>query len=255
MQNQMPGLQDLAQTDAVQTSQNELIGDIIPSIVVHHPRFVIVACFAFAALYAELIYFAASYYGNTNGQLAWSGGTLAALVGCVFVLTFCGYYVAITLPHRLLKHRFNQFSPIMFLTREWTISIFITTAVTLVTLGCGIWAVNGDLDGTAEVLRSLALYGLAGGIMLHGLLLYVRYVRYLYEREMHQSYKIVTIAGVSVGVALVLILYLLPFDLGRMGGHFANAGFLSLHLSIRDVGLIVTTLYILFWHFTCLADH
>jgi len=96
---------------------------------------------------------------------------------------------------------------------------------------------------------------LAGSILLHGILLYVRYVRYLYQRELHQSYKIVTIAGVSVGVALVLILYLLPFDLGRMGGHEANAGFLALHLSIRDVGLIVTTLFILFWHFTCLADH
>lgn len=224
-------------------------GDIIPSIIALHSRFALAACGAFAALYAELIYFAASYYNNLSNT------TLAIVVGGVFLLTFGSYYLAIALPHRLLKNRFHDFSPIMFLTREWTLSVIITVLITLLTLGGGIWAVNGDLGAVGELLRSLALYGLAGSILLHGIVLYVRYVRYLYQRELHQSYKIVTIAGLSVGVAVVLILYLLPFDLGRMGGHDANAGFLALHLSIRDVGLIVTTLFILFWHFTCLADH
>jgi hypothetical protein len=224
-------------------------GDFIPAINKNHPRFTISICLAFAALYAELIYFVASYYNNLPNS------TLAGLVVGIFVLTFGGYLASIVLPHRFFKSHFEDYSPIMFLAREWTAAVVITTSVTLLTLAAGIWAVNGDLGAVGETIRSLALYGLAGAVLLHGILLYVRYVRYLYERELHQSYKIVTIAGVSVVLAAILILYFLPFDLGRMGGHELNAGFLALHLSIRDVGLIVTTLFILFWHFTCLADH
>lgn len=243
MQNQIPTLEPL------RNLSNAAPGDTIPAIGVRHSRFQLAVCLAFAALYAELTYFAASYYNSLPNN------TLIMLVAGVFLLAFGGYFAAMTLPHRIFKPKFHEFSPIMFLTWEWTLSIVITVLVTLLTLGCGIWAVKGDLGAVGEIIRSLALYGLTGSILLHGIVMYVRYVRYLYEREMHQSYKIVTVGGVSAVIATVLILYFLPFDLGRMGGHEANAAFLALHLTIRDVGLIVTTLFILMWHFTCLADH
>lgn len=249
MQSQVSTIADILQQNSGNRVTEPETGDVIPSIAKRHLRFLLASCLAFAALYTELIYFAASYYNNLSNT------TLAELLSGVFVLSFGGYFTAATLPHKIFKSRFNNYSPIIFLTTEWSVSIAITVVTTLLTLGAGIWAVNGDLGAVSEVIRSLALYGLAGCILLHGIILYVRYVRYLYEREMHQSYKIVAIAGVSVIVALALILYLLPFDLGRMGGSGPNAGFLTLHLTIRDVTLVVTTLFILMWHFTCLADH
>ncbi len=72
---------------------------------------------------------------------------------------------------------------------------------------------------------------------------------------MHQSYKIVTIAGIT-GVALIAItLYLLPFDLNQIGLNTPNNGLLSLHLSIRDVWLLSCALVSFFWHISVIADH
>jgi hypothetical protein len=72
---------------------------------------------------------------------------------------------------------------------------------------------------------------------------------------MHESYKIVSLAGIITVVVLVVTLFLLQFDLGRMGGSLPNQGWLSLHLSIRDVTLIGLTFFVFLWHATALADH
>jgi hypothetical protein len=224
--------------------------DIIPAVTSHHRGFVWISSIAFAALYAELMFFAYNYYGS-----GLSFETVALAVAGVFVMTFVGIAVSFSLPHRLYRSRFNNYSPIIFLVTEWTASIMIVVGITLVTLGVGIFLVGGNLGAVGELLRSLALYSIVAVISYHGLVTFVRYVQYLYERELHQSYKVVTVAGVSVVVLLVITLYLLQYDLGRMGGVGPNQDLLSFHLSLRDIWLIVMNMYVLFWNYSRLADH
>ena len=224
--------------------------DIIPAVTTRNPLFVFISSFAFAALYAELMFFAYNYYGS-----GLSSQTVAVAVAGVFVLTFAGMWISYSLPHSLYRPRFERYSPIVFLVTEWTASIIIVVSVTLVTLGVGIFLVNGQLGAVGELLRSLALYSIVAVISYHGLVTFVRYVHYLYERELHQSYKIVTVAGVSVVVLLLVTLYLLQYDLGRMGGTGPNQDLLSFHLSLRDIWLIAMNIYVLFWNYSRLADH
>ncbi|MEI6044200.1 MAG: hypothetical protein WCS37_07395 [Chloroflexota bacterium] len=224
--------------------------DIIPAVTTRHRRFVSISSIAFAALYAELMFFAYNYYGS-----GLTFETVALAVGGVFVMTLVGLWVSFSLPHRLYRARFEQYSPIIFLVTEWTASIMIIVAITLLTLGVGIFLVGGNLGAVGELLRSLALYAIVAVVSYHGLVTFVRYVHYLYERELHQSYKVVTVAGVSVVVLLLITLYLLQYDLGRMGGSEPHQDLLSFHLSLRDIWLIVMNMYVLFWHYSRLADH
>ena len=224
--------------------------DIIPSISQKHPVFLTLISLGFAALYAELLFFAATFYGNSL-----SGPANIALIAGTFVVTFGAIYASFILPHRRYRPRFNLYSPIVFLATQWTMSILVILGVTAIGFVAGIFLVDGKLDAVAELLRSFALYAIVVMLVVHGLVIYVRYVRFLYEREMHESYKIVSLTGVVTVVVMVVTLFLLQFDLGRMGGNLPNQGWLSLHLSIRDVTLIGLTFFVFLWHATALADH
>ena len=224
--------------------------DIIPAIGQKHPVFLLLSSLGFAALYAEVLFFAATYYGNSLDT-----AVNIVLIAGVFVLTFGAIYASFVLPHRRYRPRFNRYSPIVFLATQWTMSILMVLGTTIIAFAAGVFLVDGKLEAVAELLRSFALYAIVVMLVFHGLVVYVRYVRFLYEREMHESYKIVSLAGIVTVVVLVVTLFLLQFDLGRMGGNLPNQGWLSLHLSIRDVTLIALTFFVFLWHATALADH
>ncbi len=224
--------------------------DIIPAISRKHPVFLFLTSLGFAALYAEALFFAATYYGNNLDT-----AVNAVVIAGVFVLTFGVVFASFVLPHRRYRPRFNRYSPIIFLATQWTMSILMVLGITIIAFGAGVVLVEGRLEAVAELLRTFALYAVVVTLVFHGLVIYVRYVRFLYEREMHESYKIVSLAGIVTVVVLVVTLFLLQFDLGRMGGNLPNQGWLSLHLSIRDVTLIALTFFVFLWHATALADH
>jgi hypothetical protein len=224
--------------------------EVIPPINRKHPRFLLITSLGFAALYAELLLFAATYYGNSL-----SGSLNIALIVGSFVLTFGAVYTSFILPPRYYRARFHDYSPIIFLVAQWTMAVLMLLGMASLTLLAGIFLVDGSLDAIAELLRSLALYTLTVVILVHGLVVYVRYVRFLYEREMHESYKIVSFAGITAGIMMIVVLYLLQFDLGRMGGAAVNQAWLSLHLTIRVILLLTMAIYVFMWHATVLADH
>ncbi len=230
--------------------QGETPTDVIPAIISRHPLFALVSSLAFAALYAELMFFVTNYYG---ANISPTSG-LSGVVG-VFILTFAGTWFSFSLPHYFYRPRFSRYSPIIFLVTEWTASILIIIGVTLISFAVGIYLVGGNLGGVGELLRSLALYAIAAIVCFHGLVTFARYVQYLYERDLHQSYKIVSAAGLTVGILLIVTLYLLQYDLGRMGSPDAQRDLVALHLSLRDIWLIGMNMFVLFWTYSRLADH
>ncbi len=246
-----PPVRDLsARYGRSKPSKNRQPQDIIPPIGFKHPLFLLIASLGFAALYAELLFFAATYYHNS--QTATSN---ILLIAGVFLLNLVAMYASFDLPHRFYRARFSAYSPIIFLISQWVISIIMLLTTSFLTLWAGIELVDGKLEATAELLRSITLYSLVAIIMVHGLVVYVRYVRYLYERELHESYKIVSFAGVMAVIVMIVTLYLLQFDLGRMGGNAPDQAWLSLHLSMRCVGLLALTFFVFLWHASVLADH
>lgn len=234
----------------VRTPKTDLQPDVIPAITTRHKLFAGVSSVAFAALYAELMFFAYNYYGS-----GLSSTTVTLAVGGVFVLTLAGIWISFSLPHYIYRPRYERYSPIIFLVMEWTAAIIIVVTMTLVTFGVGIFLVGGNLGAVGELLRSLSIYAIVAIVPYHGLVTFVRYVQYLYERELHQSYKVVTGAGLSIVVLLVVTLFFLRYDLGRMGGSEPNQDLLSFHLSLRDVWLIAMNMFVLFWNYARLADH
>jgi hypothetical protein len=238
------------QSEPVSPPTNPDEEDVIPAIGLKHPVFLFISSIGFAALYAEMLFFAATYYGNSL-----SAGLNIGLIAGIFLLMLGLIYASFVLPHRRYRARFNNYSPIIFLATQWTMSILLILAGSIAAFVAGIFLVDGKLEAVGELLRAFALYAIVVMIVFHGLVIYVRYVRFLYEREMHESYKIVSLAGISTVVVLVVTLFLLQFDLGRMGGNLSNQGWLSLHLSIRDVTLIGLTFFVFLWHATALADH
>jgi hypothetical protein len=225
-------------------------GDAIPPITVKHPVFAITASAGFAFLNAEMIFFLATYY---NSSLGW-GWNITAIAG-VFLATMGAVYASFVLPHLYLRKRYHLYAPIVFLTAQLTVAALILAANTALTLLVGIMVVDRKFDAIAELLRSLALYSIAAIILYHGMVVFVRYVRYLYEREMHDSYKIVTFIGVLTVIVMVITLYLLQFDLGRMGGTDPQQGWLALHLTVRDIVLLGMTFCVFVWSGAALADH
>ncbi len=224
--------------------------DVIPAINRKHPIFLLIISLGFAALNAELLLFGATYYGNSLGI-----GLNIGLIAGVFVISWGVIYASFILPHRRYLARYDYYSPIVFLVVQWIMATLMLLGLAILTLVAGIFLVEGRLEAIAEILRSLALYTLAVIILVHGLVTFVRYVRYLYERDLHESYKIVSVAGGTSLVLLIVILYLLQFDLGRMGGSGPNQGWLALHLTIRDIGLLGLTVFTFLWQATALADH
>ncbi len=229
------------------TNQNN---DLIPAVGKKYPRYLVTISFGFAALFAELMLFLSLYYNSEMGlglRLILTGGTL--------IFSFGVMLASFILPHRFYLPRFSRYSPIVFLMVEWAASVLTIVAGSIVLLVVGIFVVKGDLAAIGEIVRSMALYTLAACLLMHGLAVFGRYVQYLYEREMHQSYKIVIVAGVSAVALIAIALYLLPNDFNRIGANIPNSGLLDLHISIRDVWLLATCLYAFFWQITVLADH
>lgn len=226
--------------------------DIIPPITVKHPVFARAASVGFAALYTELLFFIHSYYADVSGQLS---GLAWAVWPLFFLLAFFIFYSSFSLPHRLTRRKFELYSPIVFLVNQLTIAAGMILGITALTLIFGGVLVGDKPGAVAELLRSLALYAIVLIVLFHGLIVFVRYVRYLYEREMHESYKIVSFLGVTAGIVMVVTLYLLQFDLGRMNGVTGTAGWLSLHLTARDLVLMTLTFFAIGWTATGIADH
>ena len=224
--------------------------DILPGLLKQHPRFLYTISIGFAALFAELMLFMSMYYAPAKD----SSFNIGLTVG-TFLFSFLAIFGSFTLPHLYFLPRFKRSSPIIFLMMEWITGAIIVTAASIIQLVAGIFLVNGELFAISEHLRSLALYTLAICMMVHGAALFARYVRYLYERELHQSYKIVTVAGVTAVVLIILSLFLLPYDLGRIGTGLPNNGLLSLHITLRDIWLIVCTIFAFIWQLSVLADH
>ena len=120
-----------------------------------------------------------------------------------------------------------------------------------------LYLVNFNLVATYHLLRDVYIYTLVALLFFHGLLLYVRYMSYLYQTpEFVQPIKVV---AASVGIAVVVLLvagFLFTMDIHRLEvAPPAQEGMIGLHVYVRSLYLLTLLIAAYAWHLRWIADH
>jgi len=223
--------------------------DLVPILREHRP-FAVLSSFALALLYTEEAWSSYSFWSHrplNDAAVLTVSITLVALIGFLFSFFF---------PPTLIKtwdhpRPWGVFSNLA----AWSAGIVAVTNVVL--YGLLIYLVQFDFTASYNLLRDVYVYTLFGMVFFHGLLLYVRYMHYLYQMpDFVQPIKVIS-ASVGMGVVmLVVAAFLFLLDLY----HFENAPagiqpMLGLHVYARALYAFTLGLAAYAWHLRWIADH
>lgn len=224
--------------------------DLVPIMKQHRP-FAVLSSLGLALLYAEEGWASYNFWSQRSPSDA------LALIAAVTAITFAGYLISFLVPPLLVRDTWDH-------PRAWGVfsnvtawSAGITVMVNLIAFALLAVLVNFDLVASYNLLRDLYIYTLMAMLFFHGLLLYVRYMHYLYQTPDHVQPLKVVAASVGLGVVILLaggFVFLLDFY------HLENAplaerGMLGLHIYVRALYALTLTLAAYAWHLRWIADH
>lgn len=224
--------------------------DLLPTLKQHRP-FAILSSVGLALLYAELSW--ASF-------LFWSARALdeaVTLTAIITLLAFVGYLISFFVPPMLVRETWNHPRAWGVLSNVTAWSVGITIVLNLAEFGLLLYLVNFDLVASYNLLRDVYVYTFFALLFFHGLLLYVRYVTFLYQTPDHaQPLKVV---AASLGVGLLLLFvggFLFLIDLYHLEKTSAALqGLMGLHVYGRGLYLFTLAIAAYAWHLRWLADH
>lgn len=224
--------------------------DLMPTLKQHRP-FAILSSFGLALLYAELSW--ASY----NFWSPRSGGEALALTGLITLIAFIGYLLSFFVPPMLVRETWNHPRAWGVLSNVAAWSIGMTLALNVIEFGLLLYLVNFDLVASYNLLRDVYVYTFFALLFFHGLLLYVRYVTFLYQTPNHvQPLKVI---ASSLGVGLILLFvggFLFLIDLYHLeNASTAMQGLMGLHVYGRGLYLFTLVIAAYAWHLRWIADH
>jgi hypothetical protein len=226
----------------------------IPTPLEKYRGFALFASLAFSVLYAELGIFHTLAQGTTDRL------TATAIIAIAFVLTYFAYLSSFAVPARINKAPKGDLPPqvLELLFQHLTLAAGIVLAGTAIVLGLYLYLTNLDLVAAYNLLKDLAIYGVAG-CAFHGLMLYVRYAAYLYLVHQEDREKII-VATVGVGVLLVVLtLYLFTLEILHLSrleaAHDPQLGLIGLHIYGRGLLLAGMAFAAYAWHIRWIGDH
>jgi hypothetical protein len=224
--------------------------DLMPILKQHRP-FAFLSSLALAFLYAEEGWASYNFHPRRSVEEA------TALIAAATLIAFVGYLVSFFAPPMLVRDTWNH-------PRAWGVfsnvsawSGGITVLVNVIELGLLLYLVNFDLTASYNLLRDIYVYTLVGLVFFHGLLLYVRYMHYLYQTPDHVQPLKVIVASVGSGAVMLIVggfLFLLDLY------HLENAPALQqplmgLHIYGRALYSLTLVLAAYAWHLRWIADH
>ncbi len=223
--------------------------DLAPILKEHRP-FVVLSSFALALLYAEEAWASYNFWSHRSLSDA------APLLVSIPLLALVGYLISFLFPPTLIKtwlhpRPWGVFSNLT----AWSAGIVAVTNVILYVLL--LYLVQFDFTASYNLLRDVYVYTLFGMVFFHGLLLYVRYMHYLYQ--MPDFVQPVKVISVSVGMGVVMLVvaaFLFVLDLY----HFDNMPaalqpIFGLHIYVRALYALTLALAAYAWHLRWIADH
>ncbi len=216
-----------------------------------HRPFAVVSSFGLALLYME---------EGWAGYNFWSTrppGEALVLVLSVTAVAFAGYLISFLGPPMLVAETWDHPRAWGILSNVTAWSIGVTVVVNAIAFALLLYLVNFNLIGAYNLLRDIYIYSLVAILFFHGLLLYVRYMTYLYTTpEFIQPIKVV---AASVGIAIIIFVvagFLFSLDIHRLETAPASQeGMIGLHVYLRSLYLVTLIIAAYAWHLRWIADH
>jgi hypothetical protein len=224
--------------------------DLAPLLRQHRP-FAIFSSFALALLYAE------EGWASHNFWPARSNGDALVLIASVTLIAFAGYLISFLIPPMLVAETWDHPRAWGVLSNVTAWSAGITIAVNVVAFALLIYLVNFNLIATYNLLRDIYIYTIVAMLFFHGLLLYIRYMTWLYQTpDFVQPLKVV---AASVGIAVIILVvggFLFTLDIQRLeAAPPSQEGLLGLHVYMRSLYLVTLIIGAYAWHLRWIADH
>jgi hypothetical protein len=224
--------------------------DLVP-IFKQHRQFALLSSIGLALLYVE---------EGWAGFVFWSHrstGEALILIGIIGGIALIGYLASFFFPPTLVSATWDHPRPwgVFSQVTAWSAGIVLITNVVIYLLL--LYLTQFDFTASYTLLRDVYVYAVFGVCYFHGLLLYVRYMHYLYSMpDFVQPLKVIS-ASVGVGVIMLVVaafLFLLDFY------HFENAAtaiqpLLGLHVYVRALYALTLALGAYAWHLRWIADH
>lgn len=216
-----------------------------------HRPFAVVSSFGLALLYLEEGWAGYSFWSRRPP------GEALVLVLLATLIAFIGYLVSFLVPPMLVAESWDHPRAWGILSNVTAWSIGVTVVVNAAVFGLLLYLVNFNLVATYNLLRDIYIYTLVAMLFFHGLLLYVRYLTYLYTTpEFIQPIKVV---AASVGIAVVIFIvagFLFSLDIHRLETAASpEEGMIGLHVYLRSLYLLTLIIAAYAWHLRWIADH
>lgn len=224
--------------------------ELLPLLRQHRP-FAILSSFGLSLLYLEEGWASYVFWSHRPESEAF------ALIALVTLLTFAGYLVSFLVPPLLVADTWNHPRAWGILSNVTAWSMGLTIVVNAIAFGLLLYLVDFDLVATYNLLRDVYIYTLVALLFFHGLLLYVRYMSFLYQTPEHVQPLKVIAASVGLGVIILIVAgFLFTLDIHRLeSAPPAQEGMLGLHVYVRSLYLLTLILAAYAWHLRWIADH
>ena len=224
--------------------------DLMPTLKQHRP-FAILSSLGLAFMYAELGWASINFWPHRSFDEA------QAFIVAMTLLAFIGYLISFLVPPMLVRDTWDH-------PRAWGVfsnvtiwSLGITIALNVIEFVLLLYLVNFDLIASYNLLRDVYVYTFFAMLFFHGLLLYVRYVTFLYQTPDHVQPLKVIAASLGIGLIILFVggfLFLIDFY------HLENTpaaiqGIMGLHVYGRGLYLFTLAIAAYAWHLRWIADH
>ncbi len=224
--------------------------ELVP-LLKEHRLFALVSSFGLSLLYAEEAWASHNFWPRRSLNDA------VILIVLVTVMAFVGYLASFLIPPRLVAETWDHPRAWGILSNVTAWSAAISIGVNVIALALLLYLVDFDLVASYNLLRDIYIYTLVAMLFFHGLLLYVRYMTFLYQTPEHVQPLKVVAASVGLGfVILIVIGFLFLLDIHRLeGAPPAQEGMLGLHVYARSLYLMTLIISAYAWHLRWIADH
>lgn len=216
-----------------------------------HRQFMFLSSIGLALLYTE---------EGWAGYVFWSRRPLneaLIIIAIVTLIAFVGNLISFLFPPTLVSDAWDHPRPWGVFTNVTAWSAGITIGINVVIFGLLLYLVQFDFTASYILLRDVYVYTLFAMFFFHGLLLYIRYMHYLYTMPgFVQPLKVIS-ASVGIGVVILVVGgFLFVLDLY----HFENAPaaiqpLMGLHVYVRALYGLTLALAAYAWHLRWIGDH
>jgi hypothetical protein len=217
-----------------------------------HRTFVALSALGFAALYAELAWFAHALW-RARGD-----GEAGALIAAVFVITLAAYLASFAPARSFTVEGVERQGSLVLpeLIAQLSKGAALIVLASMVDLALCLYLVAFNLDASYTLLNNIYVFTLAGAGLLHVLATYVRYGALLYAVKQDSWVKVLS---VSAGLGLLILgafLVLIALDIGWQSTlPAAERGLVGLHVYGRDLYFFSLALGLYGWHVRWMAQH